>query len=84
MIGILLLAFGVATLNQYIERDTDRLMDRTASGHPTLKVTPNEALVFGILQCAVSRDISLRIGKSADRGSRADGHRRLRPALHAA
>ena len=55
MIGILLLAFGVATLNQYIERDTDRLMDRTAKRPiPTLKVTPNEALVFGILQCTVS------------------------------
>ncbi len=55
MIGILLLAFGVATLNQYIERDTDALMDRTAKRPiPTLRITPNEALIFGILQCAVS------------------------------
>ena len=55
MIGIALLAFGVATLNQYIERRTDVLMNRTASRPlPTGRVTPNEALVFGILQCVVS------------------------------
>ena len=30
MAAITLLAFGVATLNQYIERDIDVLMDRTA------------------------------------------------------
>ena len=33
MIGIALLAFGVATLNQYLERDIDKLMERTA-GRP--------------------------------------------------
>lgn len=55
MIGILLLAFGVSTLNQYIERDTDALMDRTAKRPiPTSRISANEALVFGILQCAVS------------------------------
>jgi len=55
MIGIALLAFGVATLNQYIERRTDVLMNRTASRPlPTGRVTPNEALMFGILQCVVS------------------------------
>ena len=55
MIGIALLAFGVATLNQYIERDTDALMDRTARRPlPTGKITPMEAMVFGVLQCAVA------------------------------
>lgn len=55
MIGILLLAFGVATLNQYIERDTDALMERTAKRPiPTQRLTANEALIFGILQCVVS------------------------------
>jgi protoheme IX farnesyltransferase len=55
MIGIALLAFGVATLNQYIERKTDALMDRTARRPlPTSKVSPPEALIFGIFQCAVS------------------------------
>src|SRR5215213_463794 len=55
MIGIALLAFGVATLNQYIERKTDALMDRTARRPlPTNKVSPNEALIFGIVQCAVA------------------------------
>jgi heme o synthase len=55
IIGITLLAFGVATLNQYIERDLDVLMKRTAQRPlPTGKVAPVEALVFGILQCAVA------------------------------
>ena len=55
MVGITLLAFGVATLNQYIERKTDILMERTAKRPlPTNRITPNEALIFGVLQCAVS------------------------------
>ncbi len=55
MIGIGLLAFGVATLNQYIERRTDVLMDRTAKRPlPTNRVSPNEALIFGIIQCVAS------------------------------
>lgn len=52
MAGIALLAFGVATLNQYLERQTDALMNRTAKRPiPTGRITPNEALVFGVLQC---------------------------------
>lgn len=55
MIGITLLAFGVATLNQYLERRTDALMDRTAKRPlPTLKIAPNEALIFGLAQCATA------------------------------
>lgn len=55
MIGITLLAFGVATLNQFIERKTDALMERTAKRPlPTGKIAPNEALIFGIVQCAVA------------------------------
>ena len=55
VIGISLLAFGVATLNQFIERDVDVLMERTAARPlPTSRVTPLEALMFGILQCAVA------------------------------
>jgi protoheme IX farnesyltransferase len=55
MAAITLLAFGVSTLNQYIERDIDPLMKRTAERPlPTKKVTPNEALVFGIAQCIIA------------------------------
>lgn len=55
MIGILLLAFGVATLNQYIERRTDALMERTAKRPiPTGRITPNEALIFGLVNCLVA------------------------------
>lgn len=55
MLGITLLAFGVATLNQVWERKTDALMERTANRPlPTQKVTSMEALVFGTLLCLVA------------------------------
>ncbi|MGD9589580.1 MAG: heme o synthase [Pyrinomonadaceae bacterium] len=55
MIGIALLAFGVATLNQYIERRTDALMNRTARRPlPSGRISPAEALAFGLAQCIVS------------------------------
>ena len=55
MIAITLLALGVATLNQYWERDTDPLMERTATRPlPTNRVTSVEALVFGTALCAVA------------------------------
>ncbi len=55
LIAITLLAFGVATLNQYWERDLDTLMERTALRPlPTNRVTPSEALIFGILQCGIA------------------------------
>ncbi len=48
MFGIALLSSGIATLNQYIERDLDGLMRRTADRPlPSGKLHPNEALVFG-------------------------------------
>jgi protoheme IX farnesyltransferase len=48
MIGIGLLSSGIATLNQYIERDLDALMRRTADRPlPSGKLLPWEALVFG-------------------------------------
>src|SRR3954469_18119581 len=52
MVAITLLAFGVATLNQFIERDLDRLMARTAKRPlPLNTLSPTEALVFGLAQC---------------------------------
>jgi len=52
MISIALLAFGVSTLNQYIERHIDPLMERTAKRPlPTQRLAPVEALIFGILLC---------------------------------
>lgn len=55
MLGITFLAFGVATLNQYWERETDILMERTSKRPlPSQKVSANEALIFGILLCAVA------------------------------
>lgn len=55
MIGIAFLAFGVATLNQWLERHTDRLMERTAQRPlPTGRLSPQAALLFGTLQCLVA------------------------------
>jgi len=55
MVSITLLAFGVSTLNQYIERFIDPMMERTAERPlPTGRVTPNEALIFGIVQCVLA------------------------------
>ncbi len=55
MIGITLLAFGVATLNQVIERKTDALMDRTAKRPlPSQRLTTVEALIFGLLQVVIA------------------------------
>lgn len=55
MIGITLLAFGVATLNQYIERNIDGLMERTAKRPlPAGKLSGAEALAFGLLLAAVA------------------------------
>jgi protoheme IX farnesyltransferase len=55
MVAITLLALGVATLNQYWERNIDPLMERTAKRPlPTNRVGPREALIFGIVQCVVA------------------------------
>ncbi|HEX8847877.1 MAG TPA: heme o synthase [Pyrinomonadaceae bacterium] len=48
MFGIALLSSGIATLNQYMERELDGLMRRTMLRPlPSGKLTPTEALVFG-------------------------------------
>ncbi|HKR58680.1 MAG TPA: heme o synthase [Pyrinomonadaceae bacterium] len=48
MFGITLLSSGVATINQYLERDLDALMRRTADRPlPSGKLLPWEALLFG-------------------------------------
>ena len=48
----LLIAAGTATLNHYIERDSDRYMRRTASRPlPSGQLQPWEALWFGVILC---------------------------------
>ncbi len=48
MAGIALLSSGIATINQYMERDLDALMRRTANRPlPSGKLLPWEALAFG-------------------------------------
>ena len=49
MFGIALLSSGIATINQYMERDLDALMRRTANRPlPSGKLLPWEALAFGV------------------------------------
>jgi len=49
MVGVGLLSSGIATLNQYLERDLDALMRRTADRPlPAGKLLSWEALVFGV------------------------------------
>ena len=49
MTGIALLSSGLATLNQYMERDLDGLMRRTAERPlPSGRLAPREALWFGV------------------------------------
>jgi len=49
MIGIALLSSGIATLNQFMERDLDGLMRRTENRPlPSGRLAPFEALWFGI------------------------------------
>jgi protoheme IX farnesyltransferase len=48
----LLIAAGTATLNHYIERDSDRFMRRTASRPlPSGLLQPREVLWFGVILC---------------------------------
>ena len=48
-LGITLLSSGIATLNQYLEREADGLMRRTQTRPlPTGKLSPWQALIFGI------------------------------------
>jgi len=49
MFGIALLSSGIATINQYLERDLDSLMRRTAARPlPSGRLLPWEALMFGV------------------------------------
>jgi len=55
MIGIALLSSGIATLNQFMERDLEGLMRRTAARPlPTGRLLPIEALWFGIFTTATA------------------------------
>ncbi len=49
LVGVALLSSGIATLNQYMERDLDRLMRRTAARPlPSGKLASWKALSFGL------------------------------------
>ena len=50
LFGTLLVAGGTAALNQYVERDMDAVMRRTAGRPlPSGNLKPSEVLIFGIV-----------------------------------
>lgn len=53
--GIGLLSSGIAALNQYMERERDRAMQRTAHRPlPSGRVSPRQALIFGLVLTALA------------------------------
>jgi protoheme IX farnesyltransferase len=53
MVGVALLCSGVSTLNEWMERDLDALMRRTAMRPlPTGRLTPRAAFLFGVVLTA--------------------------------
>jgi protoheme IX farnesyltransferase len=69
LVGTGLLASGTAALNQWYERDADRLMRRTAQRPlPTGRVSANGALAFGIL-LSVAGFLELWLGVNLLAGS---------------
>jgi protoheme IX farnesyltransferase len=55
LIGGALAAGGAQAVNQYIDRDIDRLMQRTADRPiPSGRMTPAEGLAFGLALCVIS------------------------------
>jgi len=55
MVGIALLSSGIGTLNQFMERDLDALMRRTADRPlPSRRLFPFEALWFGVALTAMA------------------------------
>ena len=55
MVGIALLSSGIGTLNQFMERDLDGLMRRTADRPlPSRRLFPFEALWFGVALTAMA------------------------------
>lgn len=69
LVGTGLIASGTAALNQWYERDADRLMRRTAQRPlPTGRVSANGALAFGIL-LSVAGFLELWLGVNLLAGS---------------
>ena len=85
VLGTTLVAAGTSALNQYIERDSDARMRRTASRPlPSGVLAPAEALWFGVALAAAGVDRSAA-GHEPAGGAAGPGHlRHLSRPLHAA
>ncbi len=65
LLGLAFLAAGSGALNQYLERDTDKLMKRTRQRPlPTGRMEPEKALTFGIVTAIVGSGILLYAANS--------------------
>lgn len=55
VVGVAVLSSGIATINQWMERDLDALMLRTKTRPlPTGKLNANQALIFGLILIVLS------------------------------
>ncbi|HEY4122285.1 MAG TPA: heme o synthase [Byssovorax sp.] len=55
VVGVVLVVAGASVLNMFLERDSDRLMDRTRGRPlPAGRVSPQVALAFGVLLSAIA------------------------------
>ena len=69
LLGISLAAASANTLNAYIERDTDALMERTASRPlPAGEIAPRAALTFGLVLAVASTAVLWLAGGGAAAG----------------
>lgn len=66
LMGVLLLACGACSLNQYQERETDALMNRTETRPlPTGKISPEHALFFSLFLLLSGASLLITHGNTA-------------------
>ena len=85
MLGLALACGGASALNHVLDRDIDVLMGSRTERRPVAsgRVTPAQALEFGIVLSAALVRAPRLGGQRADRGARARREPLLRPRLHA-
>ena len=85
LIGTALAAGGTLALNQYMERDTDAVMQRTRRRPlPDGRLQPREAVWFGVAVTVAGSGLSRAYGKSVERLRHRLYHHQLFTLLHAA
>ena len=85
LFGTLLVAGGTAALNQYVERDMDAVMRRTAARPlPTGTLKPSEVLIFGVVTHRSRHHLARARSKSSRGPDRLNHQPVLLGPIHAA